>query len=41
MLISVILLILLLHHLLQFLSIEINIFAHDLDAIVNDLIAVS
>jgi len=41
LLISVIFLILLLHRLLQFLSVEVNIFDHSLDAIVNDLVAVS
>jgi len=41
LLISVIFLVLLLHYLLQFLSVEVNIFDHSLDAIINDLVAVS
>ena len=41
LLINVIFLILLLYHLLQFLSVEINIFNHDLNVIINDLVAVS
>ncbi len=41
LLINVIFLILLLHRLLQFLSVEVNIFDHNLDAIINNLVAVS
>jgi len=41
LLISVIFLVLLLHCLLQFLSVEVSIFDHDFDAIINDLVAVS
>jgi len=41
LLINVIFLVLFLHHLLQFLSVEINIFNHNLDVIINDLVTVS
>ena len=41
LLIHVSLLILFLHCFLQFLSVEINIFAHDLNVIINNLVAVS
>ncbi len=41
LLISVIFFILLLHRLLQFLSVEVNIFDHDFDVIINDFVTVS